>query len=110
LEHSRLTLFGFKILKVTGHSMFPKVPQHSYVLINRWLNCWQVKPNQTILINHQKLGLIIKTVALIDRYGFIWSKGENASSLTVERIGPVDKHQIVGKVLAVFKKQEIKLN
>lgn len=98
-----MTILGFKILKVKGHSMFPKVPQNSYVLVNQWLNFLRVKPNQTILIKHQKLGLIIKTVALIDKYGFIWSKGENPSSLTVERIGPVDKHQIIGSVLMIFK-------
>lgn len=98
-----MTILGFKILKVRGHSMFPKVPQHSYVLINEWVNFWKIQPDQIILINHEKLGLIIKTVALIDRYGFIWSKGENASSLSVERIGPVGKHQILGKVLMVFK-------
>lgn len=98
-----MTILGFKILKVRGHSMFPKVPQHSYVLINQWINFWKIQPEQMILINHEKLGLIIKTVALIDRYGFIWSKGENASSLSVERIGPVSKHQILGKVLMVFK-------
>ncbi len=98
-----MTILGFKILKVTGHSMFPKVPQHSYILINKWVSFSCIKPDQTVLIEHQKLGLIIKTVALIDKYGFIWSKGENASSLTVERIGPVDKHQILGRVLMVFK-------
>lgn len=98
-----MTILGFKILKVRGHSMFPKVPQNSYILVNQRLSFLKIKPDQTILIKHQTLGLIIKTVALIDRYGFIWSKGENASSLTVERIGPVDKHQIIGSVLMVFK-------
>ena len=98
-----MTILGFKILKVKGHSMFPKVPQNSYVLVNLWLNILRIRPDQTILIKHQKLGLIIKTVALIDKYGFIWSKGENPSSLTVERIGPVDKHQIIGPVIMIFK-------
>ena len=82
--------------------MFPKIPQNSFVLINQWFNIRRIKPDQTILIKHEKLGLIIKTVALIDRYGFIWSKGENPSSMSVERIGPVDKHQIMGPVLMVF--------
>ncbi len=103
LEDNDMTFLGFKILKVQGHSMFPKIPQNSYVLVNQWLHFWRIKPDQTILIKHQTLGLIIKTVALIDRYGFIWSKGENSSSMTVERIGPVDKHQIIGPVLMVFK-------
>jgi len=98
-----MSILGFKILRVEGHSMFPKAPQDSYVLVNEWLNFFRIKPEQTVLIKHQTLGVIIKTVALIDRYGFIWSKGENPSSLTVERIGPVDKHQIIGPVLMIFK-------
>lgn len=98
-----MTLFGFTLLKVKGHSMFPKIPEHSFVLVNQWFNIGRIKPDQTILIKHATYGLIIKTVAIIDPYGFIWSRGENPSSLTVERIGPVDKHQIVGRVLFVFK-------
>lgn len=98
-----MKIFGLKIWKVTGHSMFPRIPQHSYVLANHWLKFNKIKPEQTILINHPKYGLLIKNVALIDRNDLIWCKGENLSSISVEVLGPVNKKQIIGRVLKIFK-------
>ncbi|NQZ20740.1 MAG: nickel-type superoxide dismutase maturation protease [Colwellia sp.] len=99
-----MTFLGFKIWKVTGHSMFPRIPDYSYVLVCNWLKHLRIKPEQTILVQHRQYGLIIKTVALIDGNGFIWCKGENLSSLAVEQIGPVSRKQVIGRVLSVFKK------
>ena len=97
-----MTFFGLKLWKVTGHSMFPRIPQHSYVLAWEWATLQKVKTNQTILINHPRYGLIIKTVAIIDKNKLIWCKGENASSLSVEQLGPVSKKEIIGRVIKVF--------
>ena len=99
-----MTFFGLKLWKVTGHSMFPRIPQHSYVLAWEWATLQKVKTNQTILINHPRYGLIIKTVAIIDKNNLIWCKGENAASLSVEQLGPVSKKQIIGRVIKVFTK------
>lgn len=99
-----MTLFGLKIWKVTGHSMFPRIPQHSYVLVAHWTAFKKIKPNQTILIDHPQYGLLIKTVAIVDKNNLIWCKGENASSIAVEKLGPVSKKQIIGRVLKVFLK------
>jgi len=30
-------------------------------------------------------------VAIVDKNGFIWSKGENNTSMSVEKLGPIDK-------------------
>lgn len=97
-----MTFFGLKIWKVMGHSMFPRIPQHSYVLVGQWYAFKGFKPNQTILINHPQYGLLIKTVAIVDKNRLIWCKGENASSISVEKLGPVSKKQIIGRVLKVF--------
>jgi nickel-type superoxide dismutase maturation protease len=99
-----MTFLGFKIWKVTGHSMFPRIPEYSYVLVCHWWKYLQIKPEQIILVHHRQYGVIIKTVALIDGNGFIWCKGENLSSLAVEQFGPVSRSQIIGRVLSVFKK------
>ncbi len=98
-----MKLFGLKIWKVTGHSMFPRIPQYSYVLVIHWLKFKKVKPEQTILIDHPQYGLLIKNVALIDRNGLIWCKCENLASITVEVLGPINKKQIIGQVLKIFK-------
>jgi len=46
--------------------------------------------------------LLIKKVAIVDKNNLIWCKGENASSIAVEKLGPVSKKQIIGRVLKVF--------
>jgi nickel-type superoxide dismutase maturation protease len=97
-----MTFLGLKVWKVKGHSMFPRIPQHSYVLVGHWLSLTKVKPNQTILINHPKYGLLIKTVAIVDKNNLIWCKGENPSSIAVEKLGPISKKQIIGRIIKVF--------
>lgn len=102
-----MNFLGLKIWKVTGHSMFPRIPQHSYVLAWHWYIFKKIKPSQTILINHPKYGLLIKTVAIVDKNHLIWCKGENASSISVEELGPVNKQQIIGRVLKTFIKPSV---
>jgi nickel-type superoxide dismutase maturation protease len=97
-----MTFLGLKIWKVTGHSMFPRIPEHSYVLAGHWYTFTKIKPNQTILINHPQYGLLIKTVAIVDKNKLIWCKGENSSSIAVEKLGPVSKKQIMGRVIKIF--------
>lgn len=96
-------MFGFKICKVQGQSMAPIVPDGSFVLVNHWLNRLPIKTGQQLLIKHPEFGDIIKTVAVIDHNGLIWSRGENAASVSVEQIGPVNKSQVISRVLHVFK-------
>lgn len=97
-----MTCFGLKIWKVMGHSMFPRIPQHSYVLVWHWHAFTKIKADQTILINHPRYGLLIKTVAIVDKNQLIWCKGENAASISVEQLGPINHQQIIGRVLKTF--------
>jgi len=103
-----MTFFGLKIWKVKGHSMYPRIPQHSYVLVGQWYSFRRVKANQTIIINHPEHGLLIKTVAIVDKNKLVWCRGENASSITVEKLGPISNKQIIGRVLKVFIKPSVK--
>ncbi len=96
-------MLGFKICKITGTSMAPRIPPNSYVLVVNWLNFLPVKTGQTLLLLHARYGHIIKNVAAVDNNGLIWSKGENATSMSVEKIGPVNKQKILGRVMMIFK-------
>ena len=96
-------MLGFKIWKVTGPSMAPVIPSGCFILASKWLTIFPVKEGHRLVINHPQYGVIVKTVAVVDKNGFIWSKGENRSSLSVERLGPVDKCQVLGRVIKVFK-------
>lgn len=83
--------------------MMPVIPADSFIMVARWLLFFPLKEGQQILIKHPRYGVIVKTVAVVDNNGFIWSKGENDGSLTVEQIGPVNKQQVLGKVIRIFK-------
>lgn len=96
-------MFGFKIWKVKGHSMAPPIPQGSFVLVASFLKHLPIKAGQRLLLSHPEYGDIIKTVAVIDRNGLIWCKGENSNSISVEQLGPASKKQIIGRVIHIFK-------
>ena len=96
-------MFGLKIWKITGQSMAPVMPSGSFVLAFHWLRLLPIKEGHQIIINHPEYGIIVKTVALVDKNGFIWSKGENNQSLPVEKLGPVSKSQLLGRVVQIFK-------
>lgn len=98
-----MSFLGFKIWRVDGDSMSPAIPKNSYVLVNHWFNFFGFRQESVVLIKHHFYGLIIKKIAIIDRNGLIWSRGENEQSLPIEQLGPVNKNQIMGNVLMVFK-------
>ncbi|MEI6894701.1 MAG: nickel-type superoxide dismutase maturation protease [Colwellia sp.] len=95
-------MFCFKLWKVRGQSMTPVIHEGSFILVTKLLLLFPVKEGQRILIKHPEYGIIVKTVALVDKNGFIWSKGENKKSLSVEQIGPVDKEQVLGRIIGIF--------
>ncbi|REL35239.1 S24 family peptidase [Thalassotalea euphylliae] len=96
-------MLGLKIWKVKGHSMAPVIPQGCFILAAKWLNFMPIKPGQRLLIDHPEYGIIVKTVAVVDHNGLIWSKGENAASVPVEVLGPANKTQVLGRVIRIFK-------
>lgn len=96
-------MLGMKIWKVKGQSMAPVIPPGCFVLATKWLSIFPIKEGQRLVIQHPTYGVIVKTVACVDRNGLIWSKGENEESLPVERLGPVSKEQVLGRVIRIFK-------
>tara|TARA_R110002167_G_scaffold21270_2_gene77467 strand:+ start:11280 stop:11579 length:300 start_codon:yes stop_codon:yes gene_type:complete len=99
-------MLGFTFFKVQGDSMSPNIPNESYIFASRWFVGFFLGEGKKILIQHRTYGLIVKTVGLVDHHGFIWLKGEDARSISVEQIGPIDKAQVIGRVLSVFKNNE----
>ncbi len=97
-------MLGLKVWKIQGQSMAPTIPSGCYVLAVKWLASFKIKVGHKLIIDHPKYGVIVKTVALIDKNGFIWSKGENIQSVSVEELGPSSAEQILGRVIKNFKK------
>ena len=100
-----MSFLGFKIWKVSDHSMSPHIPKNSYVLVNHWFKLGWAKLESIVLIQHHFYGVILKKIALIDRHGFIWSRSEHPDSLSIEEFGPVNHKQVIGHVLFVFKQK-----
>lgn len=89
--------------------MAPSIPSGCFILATKWLMIFPVREGQQLVINHPKYGVIVKTVAMVDKNGFLWSKGENNTSLSVEQLGPVYKHQVVARVIRIFRQEANKL-
>ncbi|MCH2057821.1 MAG: S24/S26 family peptidase [Thalassotalea sp.] len=83
--------------------MAPIIPPGCFILATKWLNLFPIRAGQRLVIDHPKYGIIVKTVACVDKNGLIWSKGENMESLPVEQLGPVSKQQVLGRVIRIFK-------
>lgn len=95
-------MLGFHFCKVRGMSMSPDIPENSYIFIVPWLRLRQLKEGSILKVFHPKHGLIVKSLAKIDRNGLFWLKGLHKSSMPIEKLGPVSKSQVLGKVLMVF--------
>ncbi len=98
----RMITFGIHFCKVRGVSMSPQIPEHSYICIVPWLKMLPIKEGCTVKVFHPNYGYIVKTLAKIDRNGLFWLKGCHKSSIPIEKLGPVGKSQILGKVFMVF--------
>ncbi len=96
-----MSILGFKIWRVSDESMTPNIPKNSYVIVNHWFSFNWFSIEDIVLIQHHFYGLILKKIAVIDKNGFIWGRSENNASLPIEQLGPVNKNQIVGRVLYI---------
>lgn len=99
-----MSILGFKIWKVADNSMAPSAPKGSYLLVNHWFQLINLRINSIVFINHHYYGEVLKKIAVIDKYGFIWSRSDNKKDELIEKMGPVNKSQITGRVICIFKK------
>ncbi len=97
-----LVTLGIHFCKVRGVSMAPRIPEHSYIFIVPWLRFLPLKEGDMLKVFHPKYGYIVKSLAKIDRNGLFWLKGWHKSSIPVEKLGPVGKSQVLGKVFMIF--------
>ncbi len=95
-------MLGFHFCKVSGVSMSPRIPENSYIFIVPWLKIFNLKEGSLLKVRHPKYGFIVKTLAQVDRNGLFWLKGHHKNSIAIEKLGPVGKSQIKGKVLWIF--------
>ena len=91
----------FRLLKVTGDSLYPAYRQGDFVLITKipfLLN--SIQRGDVIVIEHPVYGTLIKRVESVsaDR-GAYYVLGVHENSVDSRQFGPVDRQELVGKVI-----------
>jgi len=91
----------FRLLKVTGDSLYPAYRQGDFVLITKipfLLN--SIRRGDVIVFEHPAYGTLIKRVESVsaDR-GVYYVLGVHENSVDSRQFGPVDRQALVGKVI-----------
>ena len=82
--------------------MYPLIPENSYVLTNINVNLF-LKEKKIFIFRHDRFGLLIKKLIRIDEAGKLWFDSLNENGLTELEIGPINKDDLISRVLYVFK-------
>lgn len=86
-----------KIYKVSGNSMRPYLVADDFVVVSCLFV--SIKPGDSIVASHPCYKRIIKRVDQICPHRGYWLSGENQESVSSDRIGWINKKQVVGKVI-----------
>lgn len=88
---------GWRVVRISGQSMEPEIRAGAYGVFRR---TGRVDKNDTVLVDHPRLGLIVKAVLRVDEGG-IWLCGRNDASTSSIALGAVPRNAVLGKL--VFK-------
>ncbi|RHW77943.1 nickel-type superoxide dismutase maturation protease [Colwellia sp. RSH04] len=95
-------MFGFHFCKITGVGMTPYIPENSFVFLVPWLRLRPLKEGNILKVFHPRYGVIVRTLAKVDHNGLLWLKAWQENNLPIEKLGPVSKEHVLGKVLMVI--------
>lgn len=91
-------MFGFKIVRIIGDSMSPGLPDSTYAVFRK---ASVIRVNDTVLVDHPTLGLIVKDVCSVSESG-LRLKGRNALSTSSEQLGRVPNSAFRGRLVSVL--------
>lgn len=96
----------FGLLRVSGESLSPVYRDGDFVFICKSPYCiHSLKPGDAVLFNHQPYGLMIKIIERLEpEADEIFVIGYHPESVDSRRIGPINSHELVGKVICHFQK------
>ncbi|MBO1254260.1 hypothetical protein J3L16_01020 [Alteromonas sp. 5E99-2] len=83
--------------------MTPTYSEGDYIVVAKWPFMKTLK-GDAVVVNHPSYGVIVKRVREIIKPQSLLLQGDNPQSVSSEQMGLVDKHALIGKVIAVFKK------
>jgi signal peptidase I len=91
----------FKIVKIAGNSLYPKIKPGDYVMVFQppWFFS-TIRNGDLIVFKHDVYGRLIKIVTAIDKQeGKVEVAGLHGESVDSAALGLVGKKDIVGKVI-----------
>lgn len=87
----------FKLIKVTGNSLYPEYCEGDYVMIIT-LPFFLFKEGDTVIFDHPVYGRMIKIVeSIVSEEIFVI--GRWTGSVDSRQFGPINRNSIVGKVV-----------
>ena len=88
----------FRLIRVEGDSMSPTLENGDYILIQRPRSQKNLRPGLIYVLNHDRLGRLVKRLSRIDESG-LWFCGDNPRSTTPEKIGSLPYDALIGRAL-----------
>ncbi len=96
----------FRLFKVTGDSLRPEVEDGDIVLLLTWRQLWRLKPGDRVVFSQPAYGTLIKRIERMGPgQGQVFVAGTHAASVDSYEFGPIDVGQIIGKVVAIVKRE-----
>ena len=98
--------FKFSFFKVDGKSMSISIPENSFV-VSRPVR--KFEENALFIFTHKFYGKLIKKLVKVDSETNFWFKGDSQESVSMEKIGPINKNKIIGRVILCISEKGIKI-
>ena len=97
----------FFIYKIEGDSMSPSIENNSFILMKSFK---EKKINKFFVFKHQIYGKLIKKLVNIDSSNHFWFEGENQSSISKKKVGPIKECDIEGQIIVSISKSSLKFH
>jgi len=91
-------MFGWRLVRVSGHSMSPVLEDGDYVVLKRVRRQSALKPGEIVLIRHAEFGDILKRIRRLGPNG-IEAEGISDASVSSEKIGRVAFEHVLGRLI-----------
>jgi nickel-type superoxide dismutase maturation protease len=94
-----------KLVKVTGNSLYPDYREGDYVMVIT-VPFFPFKEGNSIVFQHPEYGMMIKKIAQVGTTG-LFVIGNHPDSVDSRRFGPIQRQDVVGKVVWHIRKPAV---
>ncbi|WP_416878047.1 S24 family peptidase [Litorimonas sp.] len=98
----------FRLIRVEGDSMSPTLVNGDYILIKKARSRIKPQPGLIYVIDHLRLGQIIKRLSRVNEKG-LWFSGDSPESTSTETLGPTRPNDITGRAVLKISPKSVRL-